>query len=60
MSKVKAGLPDGKEETEKIIKLLDGIDQAKDMTIPLLKEKDQNIELFEQVFMCKICYHNYD
>jgi hypothetical protein len=53
---IKKELPDGKAETQKIIKTLNGIDQAKNLTIAMLQEKDKNIEFFEQVFMCKICY----
>ena len=57
---IKKELPDRKAETQKIIKIFNGIDQAKNLTIAMLQEKDKNLEFFEQVFMCKICYQNYD
>ncbi len=48
------------EKQSKFMKLLKGIEGAKNLAQTILKEKDVHQENFEALFTCKICYNHYD
>ena len=53
-------LPDDSEENMKIIKLLKALEYSKKQSIDLIKEPNESHEVLQFIFMCKICYVNYD